>query len=175
MNLAMKVSVCSMCHFHNVTFTVWNLKEQLVVAALSAGDLETAEEQLLGLLKKFPDSIRVKRLIAMTKEAEGKYTEALEMYGALLTQNPANILVMKRKVCVYKAKGDQNSVITELNAILKLFPSEASSWLELGEIYLSMCSFDKAVHCFEELVLLDPNSFAHQLKLAEAYYSLGMV
>lgn len=103
----------------------------------------------------------------------GKYSEALDMYTALLSLSPANIPVMKRKVSLYKAKGDQANVITELNAILKVFPSEASCWLELGEIYLSICSYDDAVHCFEELVLLDPNSFANQLKLAEVYYTLG--
>ena len=50
---------------------------------------------------------------------------------------------------------------------------EAASWLELGEIYLSMCLYSDAVHCFEELVLLDPRNAAHHSHLAEVYYSLG--
>lgn len=154
---------------------MWNLREQLVLAALSSGKLETAEEHLVDLLKKFPNSVRVKRLLGMMKEAEGNYTEALEIYGTLLTQNPSNILIMKRKVCVYKAKGEQNNVITELNAILKQYPAEAASWLELGEIYVSICSYEDAAHCFEELVLLDPNNSAYHCNLAEVYYTLGSI
>ncbi len=97
---------------------------------------------------------------------------------------------------MYKAKGDIQNVINELNSILRLYPSEASSWLELGEIYLSQSAYDvrlryptilltvylrmniyfqDASHCFEELVLLDPHNSAYHTHLAEAYFSTGQL
>lgn len=48
------------------------MKEQLVLAALLTGDLSTADEHLNSLIKKFPDSVRVKKLVGMFLEAEGK-------------------------------------------------------------------------------------------------------
>ena len=58
-------------------YAVWNLKEELVIASLSYGDVATAEEHLRGLVKKFPDSVRVKRLTGMVKEATGKWDYSL--------------------------------------------------------------------------------------------------
>lgn len=34
----------------------------------------------------------------MQKEQAGKYEDALEIYAGLLKKNPANLMVMKRKV-----------------------------------------------------------------------------
>lgn len=90
------------------------------------------------MLKKFPDSSRVGRLVGMQNEQNGKYEAALEIYTDLLKKNPANLMVLKRKVCVFKAMGDTKREIEELNALLRQFPAEVASWLELGELYLSL-------------------------------------
>lgn len=99
-------------------------------------------------------------------------------------------------MCVRRATGDVPGAVEELNGILRLFPAEAASWLELGETYLSICAYEvsrfelllfdcewlvgdlctssqDAAHCFEELVLLEPRNAAHHAHLAEAYYSCG--
>lgn len=34
--------------------------------------------------------------------------------------------------------GDVKREVEELNALLRQFPAEASTWLELGELYLSV-------------------------------------
>jgi cytochrome c-type biogenesis protein CcmH/NrfG len=51
-------------------------------------------------MKKFPDSARVGRLLGMQLEQAGKYEGALEVYSELLKKNPANLMIMKRKVSV---------------------------------------------------------------------------
>ncbi len=49
---------------------------------------------------------------------------------------------------MYKATADVKSEVEELNKILRLYPSEASSWLELGETYLSVCAYEvRALSC----------------------------
>jgi tetratricopeptide (TPR) repeat protein len=99
------------------------------------------------------------------------------------------------QVCVFKAMGDRQRQAEELNAVLKQFPGESSSWAELGDLYLSLCDLpvrsvwqcsltlahvtrippllQAAAHCFEELVLLNPISAHHHVRLAEVYYSMG--
>ncbi len=48
-----------------------------------------------------------------------------------------------------------------------------NSWLELGELYLSLSNQPAAIHCFEEMILLDPKNAHYHTRLADALYSLG--
>eukprot|EP01033_Poteriospumella_lacustris_P006123 gene6123-4398_t len=83
----------------------------------------------------------------------------------------ANVSLMKRKVCIKKIQRDIPGVIEGINDIVKKFPSDAASWQELGELYLSLSDNLAAVHCFEELVLLEPRNNSYHTRLAEALYS----
>ena len=146
--LSQEMKVLDNAHMHTFSIivlmifpfqTVWNLYEQICVAALDIGDVNLATECIVLLMKKFPSSGRVIRLLGLQKEQAGEYEAALEIYVGLLKKNPANLMAMKRKVCVYKAMGDTKKQIEEINGILKQFPAEAPSWQELGELYLSLC------------------------------------
>ena len=81
--------------------------EQVFVANLLTGDDEAADLCLKKLLLQFPTSTRVKRLIAMQHEFRHQYTEALSTYDSIITENPADVLSIKRKSCVYKSMGDK--------------------------------------------------------------------
>lgn len=91
--------------------------------------------------------------------------------------------------------GKVDEEINELMAILKYFPADFSTWLELGDRYFSLADFEvdiflflvssrfpcltvnpipqAAAHCYEELVLLDPHTAHVHTKLAEAYHTIG--
>lgn len=43
------------------------------------------------------------------------------------------------QVCVFKAMGDTKRQAEELNALLRQFPADSAAWLELGDLYLSLC------------------------------------
>lgn len=77
---------------------MWNLREQVAVAALDEGDLTTAESHIKLLTKEFPESSRVGRLKGMLLEAKGDYTNALSLYNEILKKDVANVSLMKRKV-----------------------------------------------------------------------------
>lgn len=77
------------------------------------------------------------------------------------------------QVCIKKIQRDIPGVIEGINDIVKKFPSDAASWQELGELYLSLSDNLAAVHCFEELVLLEPRNNSYHTRLAEALYSAG--
>lgn len=79
-------------------FSVWNLREQLAIAALDQGEIDLAKEQIASLTKQFPDSVRVGRIQGMLHEAQGQFTEAMKLYEELLKKDLANIAIMKRKV-----------------------------------------------------------------------------
>lgn len=50
-----------------------------------------------------------------------RYDQAIEFYKTILEEEPTNYLIMKRKVAVYKAKGDILSAITELTKLLEMY------------------------------------------------------
>jgi hypothetical protein len=84
----------------------------------------------------------------------GDFDAALVTYDRILSENPANILAMKRKVpsndnstqsllffincfqvAVYKSQSFLTETVSELNQILKQFPSDTGSWIELAELH----------------------------------------
>eukprot|EP00981_Chlorochromonas_danica_P006278 scaffold1348_cov184-Ochromonas_danica.AAC.5 len=154
---------------------VWNLHEQICIAAIDQGNFSLAAETITKLKKQFLNSHRVVRLHGMLLEAQGKYKEALNVYDEILKDDLANVAAMKRKASIHKAQGNVSGQIEEINNILKIFPGDGGSWAELGEVYLSQCDYPAAIHCFEELVLLDPRNAHHHSRLAEALYSLGEI
>ena len=68
------------------------------MAALECGDIELVDECSKHLNKKFPDSVRVKRLLGMQYEYTKEYKKALDLYDSLLSKNPSQLLILKRKV-----------------------------------------------------------------------------
>eukprot|EP00608_Synchroma_pusillum_P004771 CAMPEP_0198430896 /NCGR_PEP_ID=MMETSP1452-20131203/16265_1 /TAXON_ID=1181717 /ORGANISM="Synchroma pusillum, Strain CCMP3072" /LENGTH=289 /DNA_ID=CAMNT_0044151347 /DNA_START=1 /DNA_END=870 /DNA_ORIENTATION=+ len=147
--------------------------EQVVVACLELGDLEQAQSCLGRLQAQFPSSSRVKRLTGMHLEALGRGEEALKLYDEVLQENPANLLVLKRKAAVAMAQGKTREAIERLNEVIDTFQCDQPTWQELGEIYLANSNLESAAFCYEELVLLQPGNPAYHTRLAEVYYTQG--
>lgn len=139
------------CLFRTRTFSppVWSLQEQVLIASLDVGDVDTARKSYSKLVARFPDSNRVKRVDGMFLEFNGEFEEALKLYDDVLQSSPSNFLVRKRKVCVHKAKGDLKAAITELNDLLEICAADIPSWSELSEIYISLCDYQVNAFFFE--------------------------
>lgn len=145
----------------------------MYIAALEFGDIDLVDQCSKQLCKKFPGSVRVRRLLGMQYEYNGEYNLALDLYDTLLAENPSNLLVLKRKVCAYKSKGDLKAAVLEIHKILKIIYGDQGLWLELADIHMSMGDYQEASFCMEELVLQDPHNAAFNSRLADLYYTLG--
>lgn len=51
--------------------------------------------------------------------------------------------------------------------------SDGEAWMELADVYLENMSYNKALFCYEELLILFPKKFFYMMKIAEIYYTLG--
>ncbi|EEY66817.1 uncharacterized protein PITG_17384 [Phytophthora infestans T30-4] len=160
-------------HSWGVGDELWSIYEQTFIAALDLHDDELAETCLKALQTKFPGSSRVARLEGMQLEQSGEFAKALALYAELLEANPANALVLKRKIAVLKAQKKAADVIIALNEFLRSFGTDQAAWTELGETYLSMGAYRYAAFCYEELVLLNPMDAISHSRLGDVYSTIG--
>lgn len=152
----------------------WTILEQVFLAALDTNNAKLADDCIQQLIAKFKtDSSRVNRLLGMQNESLGHYDMANETYDKLLETNPANGLVLKRKVAMFKGQGKMDEAVKELNKYLEQMPGDVSAWQELADMYLSISKYDAAAFCCEELILHDPMNHILHCRLAEIYYTMG--
>jgi predicted TPR repeat methyltransferase len=63
------------------------VREQVLIAALDVHDLAEAKTQAGALTTKFPSSLRVRRLLGMTLEAQEKWDKAAQVYTDILERD----------------------------------------------------------------------------------------
>lgn len=63
----------------------------------------------------------------MQLEQRGEFAKALALYDELLEANPANALVLKRKIAVLKAQKKTADVVTALNEFLRSFGTDQAA------------------------------------------------
>ncbi|CAG8544780.1 36160_t:CDS:2 [Gigaspora margarita] len=150
---------------------VWPVYEQVFISALDQGNDALAKTCFEKLEKRFPGSPRVKILEGMKLEAEDKLDEALRLYDEILGKDDSNIAASKRRVAVFKAKGQDQQAMETLSKYLDDFYNDAEGWLELSDLYLKFHLYQQAAFCLEELILLQPQNHFYHLKYAEILYT----
>ncbi|XP_055998569.1 ER membrane protein complex subunit 2-like isoform X2 [Ostrea edulis] len=152
---------------------LWTVYEQVCVAALDCCRIDISETCIELLKAKFPRSVRVKRLLGMTYEAQERYNKATELYDELIKDDETNMFARKRKVAILKAQNKTVEAIEELNRYLKLFMTDFEAWMELCDLYLAVQDYTKAAFCIEELIMSNPHNHLYHQKLAEIKYTMG--
>jgi tetratricopeptide (TPR) repeat protein len=52
-----------------------------------------------------------------------------------------------------------NEAIASLISILEFSPTDAESWAELADLYLSQGLYSQAIHALEEVLVVTPNAW----------------
>ena len=101
---------------------VWDLREQVVRAALDCGrhNEKPVLACLTALKAKFVASPRVLMLEAQVREAEGKMDAATDIYDKILEADKTHSGAMKRKVCLLKSQNKLAPAVRELNSYLAM-------------------------------------------------------
>lgn len=152
---------------------LWVLYEQVCVAALDCGRLDLAEDCIAALHKQFPSSKRVSRLRGMYYESKRDYPKAEQAYNAMLAEDPANLIAMKRLIAIKKAQNKYEETIEELNKYLQDFMGDQEAWMELSELYIHQQEYAKAAFCMEELILSHPHNHLYHQRYAEIHFTIG--
>lgn len=152
---------------------LWLVREQVAMAALDVGDMGLATGCVKAISRQFPDSMRAHRLQGMYFEAMHNWERAGEVYSKMLERDPSNEMALKRQVALAKAKGSTPAAIEALVAFLEVYCNDIEAWEELADLYLQGCMYRLAAHCYEELLMLNPASFAYPLRYADTLVTLG--
>eukprot|EP00244_Chara_vulgaris_P004943 TRINITY_DN19995_c0_g1_i1.p1 TRINITY_DN19995_c0_g1~~TRINITY_DN19995_c0_g1_i1.p1 ORF type:complete len:309 (+),score=50.69 TRINITY_DN19995_c0_g1_i1:559-1485(+) len=154
---------------------LWNVYEQVGVSALDCGDLDACKACYMELAKRFPGSVRVRRLEGLIFEAKGFWSTADHLYDELMELAPGNQQLYKRKISIVKAQGNLAEAVEMLNTYLFLFMGDMEAWRELADVYTSLQMYKQAAFCYEELVLSDPQNPLFHLGYADLLYTIGGV
>lgn len=79
------------------------------------------------------------------------------------------------QLALLRKDGNIGDFIQQMNTYLELNPNDGEAWLQLGDLYLEHLNYNRALFCYEEVVVLFPKRFIYLLRLAEIYYTLGTV
>lgn len=152
----------------------WTVREQALIAALDTNDFEFAGECERAIVDRFGGtSTRVQRLTGLGLEARGHFDRASVTYAAMLESNGANAAALKREICVLKGRRDVQGAVEKLTEYVARFQSDPSGWQELGETYVATGLYDKAIFCYEELVLFEPTNWLYHCRVGELHYTVA--
>jgi ER membrane protein complex subunit 2 len=145
----------------------WLVYEQVYIAALDCHNPLVAKDCITALRAQYPDSVRVKKLMAMELEAMEEYNDAIDFYDLLLEEDETNAHIRKRKISCLKAQNRIKEYISELTDYLKTFQADHEAWLELCDAYLNELDYSKAAFCLEELILMYPHNHVYHQRFAD--------
>ncbi|KAH6892029.1 hypothetical protein B0T10DRAFT_482843 [Thelonectria olida] len=151
---------------------LWTIYENLLLSCLRTGDDESAHKCLERLVLRFGDkNERIMAFKGLVKEAEAnnqnELLAVLKEYEEILQENPANIPIAKRRVTLLQSLGKTSDAITALISILDFSPTDAESWAELADLYLSQGLYSQAIHALEEVLIVTPNAWNMHARLGE--------
>ncbi|KAI2785830.1 hypothetical protein POX_h09592 [Penicillium oxalicum] len=149
--------------------------EQLFLACLQTGDDKAAQECLNRLSHRFgPANERVMGLRGLYQEATATDQAALEKclseYEKILSENPVNVPVMKRRIALLRSLERPAEATAALIQLLDAVPTDAESWVELADLYQSQGLGSQAIFSLEEALLIAPNSWNIHARLGELLY-----
>lgn len=154
----------------------WPIIEQVLMAAIDLRDEKLIKESLLMLEAQFPGSSRVRRLKYMAKlEMRERYEDAITAYDEMIRSDDSNPFPYKRRIAVLIAQKRIPEAIESFTHFLSRFMNDQEAWLELCDLYIREQEYSKAAFCMEELILINPHNYLYHTKLAEIYYTSGLI
>lgn len=156
------------------TEELWEVHEQVAIAAMEAGCKDLALRLVKNVHTRFPAGARASRLTGMYFELMGSWAEAEALYAKELESDPNCAMMLKRMAALRRGQGDLAGAVELLKTYLTT--QGATDWLaweEAADLYLQMQMYQQASFCLEELLLHQPADPARHLLLADTLYTLG--
>ncbi|KAF2083855.1 TPR-like protein [Saccharata proteae CBS 121410] len=159
----------------NETQDTWTIHENLLLSCLRTGDIDSARQCLDRLTQRFgADNQRMMAFKGMYDAAIAKDNKELEAvlkrHEEALKEDPTNLPIRKQRVTVLKSLSRPNDAIAALVELLDFSPTDAESWAELSDLYLSQKLYSQAIFALEEVLLITPFAWNVHARMGELLY-----
>ncbi|KAL4778748.1 hypothetical protein BJX76DRAFT_362433 [Aspergillus varians] len=149
--------------------------EKLFFSCLQSADDKCTLLCLERLTHRFGSSNeRVMSLRSLYDEAIAEDQLSLEgclkKYDDILSQNPVNLPILKRRIALLRSLSRPTDAISNLVQLLDATPTDAEAWCELAELYQLQGMGPQAIFSLEEALLVVPHAWNVHARLGEILY-----
>ncbi|OJD31108.1 tetratricopeptide repeat domain-containing protein [Diplodia corticola] len=156
------------------TQETWASHENLLLSCLRTGDDKSARQCLDRLTARFgQDNQRVVALRFLYESAvadDKDLRRVLEDLERVLKEDPTSLPLRKRKVALLRSMGRTAEAITALVDLVDFSPTDAESWAELSDLYLSQSMYSQAIFSLEEVLVITPFAWNVHARMGELLY-----
>ncbi|MDR3491065.1 MAG: tetratricopeptide repeat protein [Gammaproteobacteria bacterium] len=132
-----------------------------------AGELDSAKNGYLMLLKKNPKSSEILHALGILEAQIGNFKKAIQYFENAVQQEPNNPIIYLNLANALKAIELFDKAIKALEQSIHLDPHYAAAYNNLGTIYYAQNNFASAIDYFKLAIENQPH-------YNEAYYNLGL-
>jgi tetratricopeptide (TPR) repeat protein len=125
------------------------------------------------LIKKFEREPRVLKQHILNLYKIGDDVRGDSILKSLLSSDQQNRDLQHIGLAYYKKNMLNNEYVDKLIEYLEINFTDSKAWIELGNLFERNLDFEKAVKCYEEVLLLNPNDMRLFIKLGQLYFTLG--
>lgn len=138
-----------------------NTEARLAWAAslFACGSQDRALEQLERAYEQQPNDSRILFGIGYYYERIGQQENAVEYYVKSATAKPYLRRARQRLGAIRLHDNDYAGAIAEYEELLREHPEDVSVYLFLGQMYLYMQEYQKAIEAFERAITIEPDNF----------------
>lgn len=156
------------------TQETWASYESLLLACLRTGDDKSARQCLDRLKARFGENnqrVVALRFLYESAVADDKdLRRVLEDLERVLKEDRTSLPLRKRKVALLRSMNRTTDAIAELVDLLDFSPTDAESWAELSDLYLSQNLYSQAIFSLEEVLLITPFAWNVHARMGELLY-----
>ena len=109
--------------------------------------------------------------------AATKYLQNLIDKEYEFDSDPTSYLLLAKKILAIKAEllelgklDNESGLLSQIIDLVEKFPLDPELWWYLGTRYCHAGQYDRAIHCFEEVLLIMPFNYVGFAQLAEVMY-----
>lgn len=143
---------------------------------------DKAGEQAAQVLKAYPDNERAMFILGVSYASQQEWEQAigpLEQFSSLRSKRPTAGMDNLLETALYylgkshNALGRYTDAIPALSQAVKINPTDADSFYELGVAYARAGEFEKAIQSYENAVRFVPNFLEAYQGMVESYTALN--
>lgn len=146
---------------------------RLLEAASELQNMSVSSRVLHALNRQFQRDPEILRHYILTLYKLGADTHGDSMLKGLLAGDLQNRALQHTGLAYYKKNMLETEYVEELAKYLAKNFTDRAAWVELGNLYEKNLDFERATHCYEEVLLLRPNDLRVFVKLGQLLFTQG--